>query len=236
MTMVSDPRRPWILAIDTGTSEIVVAAGGLDGSVIAASREPADFRHGELLLATIERLMEETGLGRGSLRAIVVGTGPGAFTGLRVGLATAKTLAHAFEVPLFGVGTAAALIRAAARSAEGPSVAERDVVLLLPAGPRERVIVRDGMAPRILAEEGELATIDSSRLVAVDLDTRAPDPAIARGAAARGMLAATLMEIGAARLRSGQADDPALLVPDYVTLPRGIRASTGAIEWSNDPR
>lgn len=236
MTVVSDPMRPWILAIDTGTSEIVVAAGNLDGSVIAAHHEPAGFRHGELLLATVERLTSETGLRREALSGIVAGTGPGAFTGLRVGLATAKTLAHALGVPLFGVGTAAALIRAAARPGEALPLAEREVVLLLPAGPRDRVIVRDGAAPRILADEAELMTVDSSRLVAVDLDTRAPGPAVARGVAAHGLLAAALIEIGAERLRSGEADDPELLVPDYVTLPRGIRASTGAIEWSTDPR
>lgn len=222
--------------MDTGTSDIVVAAGELDGSLISAHREPAGFRHGELLLTMVERLTDEADLQRAALRAIVVGTGPGAFTGLRVGLATAKTLAHALGVPLVGVGTATALIRAAARSGGPAGLVERDVVLLLPAGPRERLVVRDGTAPRILADEDELATIEPSRLVAVDLVGRAPDPATSRGTAARNLLAETLIAIGAERVRTGQIDDPALLVPDYVTLPRGIRASSGAIEWSNDPR
>lgn len=233
-------RRPaasigWILGIDTGTSEIVVGAGDLDGAVIASLSEPAGFRHGELLLMTVERLLADTGLARGQLRGIAVGTGPGAFTGLRVGLATAKTLAHAMRVPLFGISTANALIRAAA----GPGIAappEESIVLLLPAGPRDRVIVRDGEAPRMLLDEAELEAVDPACLVAVDLDGRAPRAAVARGAAACGLLGATLIRIGAERLRSGPSDDPELLVPNYVTLPRGIRATTGAIEWSQDPR
>lgn len=225
----------WILAMDTGTSEIVVAAGDLDGAVIASIAEPAGFRHGELLLLTVERLLADTGLDRGHLRGIAVGTGPGAFTGLRVGLATAKTLAHAMGVPLFGIGTADALIQAAAGPGM-PTQPEESIVLLLPAGPRDRVIVRDGEAPRMLTDETELATVDPARLVAVDLEGRAPEAAVARGTTARSRLGAELIRIGAERLRSGPADDPELLVPNYVTLPRGIRATTGAIEWSHDPR
>ncbi len=226
----------WILAIDTGTSRIVVAAGTPDGVTLAVRMEPAAFRHGELLLAEIERLMATVDRRREDLRAVVVGTGPGAFTGLRVGLSTAKTIAHALGLPIVGVSTATALLRAGHRA----SGRERDPidgagVLLLPAGPRERSIVRHGTA-RVLDDPGELELIPADEMIAVDLDGRAPDAAVARGRAALDGLGAALLQLGAGRLAAGDVDDAATLVPDYVTLPRGVLATTGAIEWQSDSR
>ncbi len=129
------------------TSRIIVAAGAPDGRVLRVLDWPAGHRHGERLLPGVERLLAETGLARADLAGVVVGTGPGAFTGLRVGIATAKALAHAMGVPIAGVGTGVALLRAAAAT----SLAEiRDLVLLLPAGPHDRVEVRDGEIARLL--------------------------------------------------------------------------------------
>jgi hypothetical protein len=54
---------------------------------------------------------------------------------------------------------------------------------------------------------------------------RAPADAVARGEAARAGLAGALLAAGARRLAAGDADDLALLVPEYVTLPRGVRAA-----------
>ena len=55
-----------------------------------------------------------------------------------------------------------------------------------------------------------------------------------RGEAARAGLAAALLAIGAERLRVGDADDLALLVPEYVTLPRGVSHEGGEVAWSHD--
>jgi len=233
---------PWLLAIDTGTSKIVVGAGRLDGSLVRVLDWPAGYRHGELLLAGIEQLLAETGLSRSDIAGIVVGTGPGAFTGLRVGLATAKTMAHALGLPLIGVSTGEALLHAARSIAD--KVGEPDAgggeagdpVLLLPAGPRDRVLVRHAEAPRLLPAGSDPDDWDERALVAVDLEGRAPAPAVRRGEGARVGLGAALLEIGAERLRADETDDVVRLVPEYVTLPRGIRAGTGEIAWSRDPR
>jgi tRNA threonylcarbamoyl adenosine modification protein YeaZ len=233
---------PWLLAIDTGTSKIVVGAARLDGSMIRVLDWPAGYRHGELLLAGIEQLLAETGLSRSDIAGIVVGTGPGAFTGLRVGLATAKTMAHALGLPLIGVSTGEALLHAARSIAD--KVGEPDAgggeagdpVLLLPAGPRDRVLVRHAEAPRLLPAGSDPDDRDERALVAVDLEGRAPAPAVRRGEGARDGLGAALLEIGAERLRADETDDVDRLVPEYVTLPRGIRAGTGEIAWSRDPR
>ena len=72
--------------------------------------------------------------------------------------------------------------------------------------------------------------------MAVDLAGRAPDDALARGERARDGLAAALARTGAERLRRGDASDLATLVPEYVTLPRGVREEVGAVAWSRDPR
>jgi hypothetical protein len=80
--------------------------------------------------------------------------------------------------------------------------------------------------------EPELAAGDV--LVALDLDGRAPAEATARGEAARAGFATTLTRIGAARMAAGDVDDLARLVPDYVSLPRGVVRETGEVAWSRD--
>lgn len=221
----------WLLAIDTATSRIVVAAGDRDGRLTRSSTAEAGHRHGEVLLPAIGELLRVGTLRIDDLVGIIVGTGPGAFTGLRVGLATAKTLAHARGVPIVGVGTATALARAAALD-DDPS----PVLVLLPAGPRDLVAVRFGEPPMILPGGGEGPAPTGDRVVAVDLDGRAPEAAVDLGRRALDALPAALLALGAGRLAAGDPDDAATLVPEYVTLPRGVRASGGEISWSHDRR
>jgi tRNA threonylcarbamoyl adenosine modification protein YeaZ len=219
-----------ILAIDTSTTIAVVALGDPNGSPIAADAWTTGHRHGEELLPRIGRVLAGARVELRELGAIVVGTGPGAFTGLRVGVATAKALAHALDLPIVGVSSGEALLAAAA-VAGAPNAR---LVLLLPAGPSDRVVVRRGARPELLPGGVEPAVDPEETVVAVDLADRAAADAVDRGEEARAGLAAALLEIGAARLRSGDADDLARLVPEYVTLPRGVRASSGEVAWSRD--
>jgi tRNA threonylcarbamoyl adenosine modification protein YeaZ len=237
--MTHDGRRHAILAIDTATTQVVIATGSPEGAVDGVSTWTAGYRHGETLLPSIGRFLGEQNIRRSRLVGIVVGTGPGAFTGLRVGIATAKGLAHGLGIPLAGVSTGEALL--AASGVERP-------VLLLPAGPSDRLVVRPGEHARPLAKGEDPELGPGETLVALDLEDRAPADALERGVAARRGLGAALIELGAARLRELAAStDPAglpgpgaseleTLVPDYVTLPRGIRAVGEAVAWSRDPR
>ncbi len=228
-----DGRRRAVLAFDTGTSEVVVAVAAPTGELLGLTHWTAGFRHGEHLLASIGRVLGEANVRRSRLEGIIVGTGPGAFTGLRVGLATAKALAHGLTVPLVGIATSDALIAAAA---EAEGIADRSVVLLLPAGPSDRVVARLGMPPALLPA-GEEPTVGSGdRLVAVDLDGRAPADATAAGTRAHAALGPALVRLGVARLSRGEHDDVERLVPEYVTLPRGVRETTGEVAWSRGPR
>lgn len=232
--MTRDGRRRAILAIDTATTRVFIATGSPAGVADGISSWVAGHRHGETLLPTLGRFLGEQELRRSGLVGIVVGTGPGAFTGLRVGIATAKGLAHGLGIPLVGVSSGEALI-AAAHGAD-PSIAPARLVLLLPAGPRDRLVVRTGTPPSALATGLEPDLAAGEVLVAVDLDGRAPADATARGEAARAGLGAALLAAGAVRLAESVPDELATLVPDYVTLPRGAGPAHGSIAWSRDHR
>ena len=229
MTNEHDGRRPVILAIDTATTRIVIATGSPSGVADGISTWPAGYRHGETLLPSIGRFLGEQNIRRSRLAGIVVGTGPGAFTGLRVGIATAKGMAHGLGIPLVGVSTGEALL-AASGVARG--------VLLLPAGPSDRLVVRPGAHPFPLPAGEEPEVRDGETLIALDLAGRAPADALERGEMAHRGLGHELIRLGAERLAGAGTTPNELetLVPDYVTLPRGVRAADGSVAWSRDHR
>jgi len=219
-----------LLAMDTALREAIVAIGTPDGKWLGEDRWSAGYRHGEELLPRLRTLLTVAGVELVDVSAVIVGTGPGAFTGLRVGIATAKALASGLGVPIVGVSTAEALLTAATRDGDGPADA-----LLLPAGPSDRVLVRNGTAA-LLPAGADLPPDLGPGLVAVDLLDRAPDAALARGERAVAGLATALVALGAARFARGAVDDLARLVPEYVTLPRGVAQVTGEVEWSHGLR
>jgi hypothetical protein len=98
------------------------------------------------------------------------------------------------------------------------------------------VLVRAGEPARLLPGGTDPELRPGEVLLAVDLDGRAPADALARGHDARDGLAAALLRLGAERLAQGGGDDLEALVPDYVTLPRGVTATTGEVAWLHDPR
>ncbi len=210
-----------ILVIDTATTHAVIALGSADGALLHGRSWLAGYRHGEELLARLEALLADHDVRTTDLGGIAVGTGPGAFTGLRVGIATAKALAHALGLPIVGIATGGALLAAAAASGAAGSL-----VLLQPAGPNDRVFSRLGEPARILAGGTDPDLREGETLVAVDLAGRAPEGAVLLGAEAVQGLAAALVAAAAGRLRAGDADDLARLVPEYVTLPRGVLRAT----------
>ncbi|ATL84731.1 MULTISPECIES: tRNA (adenosine(37)-N6)-threonylcarbamoyltransferase complex dimerization subunit type 1 TsaB [Streptomyces] len=115
-----------LLALDTATPAVTVALH--DGSaVIAESSEVDARRHGELLLPAVHRTLKEAGTELGAVTEIVVGAGPGPYTGLRVGLVTAATFGAALGVPVHGLCTLDGIAYAAGRAGlEGPFVVATD--------------------------------------------------------------------------------------------------------------
>ena len=91
-----------LLTLDTATPLVTVALYDGDDGVAEHVAERA-MKHGEQLAPLIERCLLDVGAVRQDLTAIGVGVGPGPFTGLRVGLVTARTLGFVLEIPVYGV-------------------------------------------------------------------------------------------------------------------------------------
>lgn len=105
---MSSVNQPTVLAIDTATlSGSVALCRGAE--ILAESLVNLRSTHSERLLLQVEQVLDVTGLSVAQLDLIAVVHGPGSFTGLRVGLATAKGLATAADVPLVGISTLEAL-------------------------------------------------------------------------------------------------------------------------------
>jgi tRNA threonylcarbamoyl adenosine modification protein YeaZ len=93
-----------LLAVDTATPAVTAALH--DGSSVVAESSRVDARrHGELLLPAVDRVLAEAGVKLDAVTGVVVGVGPGPYTGLRVGLVTAATFASALGVPVHGLCT-----------------------------------------------------------------------------------------------------------------------------------
>jgi len=116
-----------LLAFDTATPAVTVALH--DGERVLASSTTVDARrHGELLAPGILLVLDEAWVAREDVTAVAVGVGPGPFTGLRVGLATARTLGAVLEIPVYGVCTLDVLAAEAvdAGAVDGPFLVATD--------------------------------------------------------------------------------------------------------------
>ena len=149
-----------VLGFDTATPDVAVAVMR-DGDLVSEAWTPADGRprHATELLPAIERAASEAG-GWEAVDAIAVGVGPGSFTGLRIGIVTARALGQALSKPLIGVSTLDAL---AAGIAARPAAAGGRPVLAVIDARRSEVFsaLHDSGGQRIwdpfVAERAQLA-------------------------------------------------------------------------------
>ena len=93
-----------VLGIECSTPQASVAIGSEQG-VVASALVSRGATHNEFLLPAIRFCLDETGLGYRNLGGIAVGLGPGLFSGMRVGVATAKALAQTLSVPIVGMAS-----------------------------------------------------------------------------------------------------------------------------------
>lgn len=224
-----------LFALDTSTSRAALAVVTAGGGVHTATPDPA-ARHGRALVPAVKRLLDEAGLRAGDLDGLAVGLGPGSYTGLRVGLTAAKTLAYALGKPLAGLDSLEAVARNAPASARRVAViadAQRGDVYAADfarAGPSEpltrvtptRVVSLDRWAAGLpdgafvigpaLAVEKLAALIPRHALRPGDPEANWPDPV---------RLAALACEVWGA----GRRDDVFFLEPVY------LRRSAAEDQW-----
>jgi len=108
-----------LLGIDTATATAGIAIVDHDGRVLAEARHATAGRGADLLVA-IDQVCRAAGAAPAELDAIAIGAGPGSFTGLRIGMATAKGIAFAGGRPLWAVSSLAALAADAAEELADP--------------------------------------------------------------------------------------------------------------------
>ncbi|MDP9822072.1 tRNA (adenosine(37)-N6)-threonylcarbamoyltransferase complex dimerization subunit type 1 TsaB [Nocardioides massiliensis] len=141
-----------LLALDTATPDVTVALRD-DERVVASAGGDHPMRHGEQLAPAIAEVLAAVDATPRDVTAIAVGTGPGPFTGLRVGIVTARTMAAVLGIPTYGVCTLDVLAAQAADTGvvEGrflvASDARRKEVYWAAydvAGPGEQVVRLDG--------------------------------------------------------------------------------------------
>jgi tRNA threonylcarbamoyl adenosine modification protein YeaZ len=210
----------FVLALDTATAATAVTVlefdgGGAGAGTTLARRRHVDPRaHGERIAAQVMATLTEVGIGPASLSAIVAGTGPGPFTGLRVGLATAVAMGQTLDIPTYGVCSLdgfpstvePVLVATDARRREVYWGIYRDGVALTgPAVDRPAAVlpalleygVRLAYGEGALRYRGEFA-------LAVAEDPLYPDPA-------------TLARIAYTRIAAGEPGEP--LIPRYLRRP-----------------
>ncbi|MEU3461565.1 tRNA (adenosine(37)-N6)-threonylcarbamoyltransferase complex dimerization subunit type 1 TsaB [Streptomyces sp. NPDC006733] len=204
-----------LLAFDTATPAVTAALHD-GGRVLAESTVVDARRHGELLMPAVDRVLTEAGAAIGDVTGIVVGTGPGPYTGLRVGLVTAAAFGDALGVPVHGICTLDGIAYAAGLAGvEGPFVVvtdarRKEVYWARYAGPRERVtepaVDRPADLERTVAGLPAVGA-GAALYPEVFTDVRAPEH----------QSAAALAALGAVRLAEGAEFAPAL--PLYLRRP-----------------
>lgn len=205
-----------LLAIDTSTEQAGIALSTSEGVLVRTW--PASRAQTTTVLPEIDRMIAGADLQPADVTGLIVATGPGTFTGLRVGLAIAKGIIAARHVPLIGIPTLDIVF------AQHPG---EYVVAVLPAGRGRVVWQKPGGAPvnATIAEliaavgdaelVGELTPEQESMLreAGVNLTVEHRDPGV-------------LLQLGAVRIAAGEVDDPTTLEPTYL---HGATVNAGSV-------
>lgn len=210
-----------VLGLDTATSAVGAAVVEVDDrTTTRAWLRTVDPRaHAELLGPQIRAVLREAGAGPADLAAIVAGTGPGPFTGLRVGLATAAAMGQALGIPTYGVCTLDAIAAEVAGSLDGRTLvatdARRREIYWAVYDRGERVSEPAVDLPAVVAKEAtrlgaEVAVGEGAHRYAADLALPVPDEP-------RYPHPAALVTLAADRVRAGAPGER--LVPRYLRRP-----------------
>jgi len=215
-----------LLAFDTATPAVTVALH--DGGQPLAQLVTVDaHRHAELLAPAIEQVIADAGASRRDLTGIAVGVGPGPFTGLRVGLVTARVLGAALGIPVYGVCSLD--IIAADTDARGGKNSGKDFLVTTDARRRELYWARyDADSRRVHGPEvARPADLDVAGLSAAGEGPVLYPDVLPDGIGPAYPAAATLCRITVAALAAGDPDK-LLLAPEPLYLRRPDAREPGA--------
>jgi tRNA threonylcarbamoyladenosine biosynthesis protein TsaB len=217
-----------LLALDTATRHATVALAIWEAPGLLVEREREVTTHSDVLLVLVDEVLREADLRAADLDAVVCGRGPGSFTGLRIGLATAKGICLAAGKKLLCLSSLLPLGRAAAEAAPAGQLCA--AVLDARRAEVYYAFFRDGAAlgPEALARPaqlaGELGRRGEPVLLCGDGALLYRDELLA-GGGERARLAPPgcheirarhLLEAARPRLEAGEADDLAAVVPTYI--------------------
>jgi tRNA threonylcarbamoyladenosine biosynthesis protein TsaB len=217
-----------LLGLDTATTATVAGVLRADGSVVEVRDDPEPGvrpGHANRLLASAEEALERAGVGWEEVERLAVGVGPGSFTGLRIGIATARALAQARALPLVGVSSLEALARGAG---EPPLVlavldARRGEAFAAAWRGGAPVLAAAALSPEALAER--VRALPAPPLAVGDGAVRFRGPLEAAGAlvppdqdGVHRLRAEHVCRLGAA----GKPTDRDALLPDYLREPDAV--------------
>jgi len=153
-----------ILALETATTACSAALCAADGSVVADLLALSGPAHSQLLLPFVHEILAEAGAGWAEVDTVAVGLGPGAFTGLRIGIATARALAQADgTATLVGIPTLAALALALTEAPEAPG---HRLVPLIDGRRREAFVAVFENADGVVRQVEDVAVVPADGLAA----------------------------------------------------------------------
>ena len=225
-----------VLALSTSTPRGSVAL--LRDGVPIGSSGYADLQgHAERIFEAIDRVLAEGSVTRAELTALACDVGPGSFTGVRVGLATAKGICLALGLPLVGVGS----LEAMGAAAFGEGVAEKEAVVVAAIDAKKGEVFVAGydaagleVATARTALAGPAAFVIEEKARPVVVVGEIAGPILGEGASRRGASvdlpdAAWIGRLADARLAKGERPDAAEVEAVYVrppdiTLPGGVPA------------
>jgi tRNA threonylcarbamoyladenosine biosynthesis protein TsaB len=212
-----------VLAIDTALAACSAAVLDTEyGGIVASESLPMQRGHAEALLPLLQRVMQQAGFGFADIDRIAVTTGPGSFTGLRVGIAAARGLALAAKKPAVGLSTLSAYAAPHIASDERfPVVAAIDArhnhVYLQVFAAGGSLIVAPRLAPlreavKAAAETSSFIAGSAAQLVAAGLTADDPVPVAVDASAAPDIA-------WVARMGAVVPEEQAPLKPQYLRAP-----------------
>lgn len=205
-----------VLSIESSGKRIKLALS-FGGDRLVKLDEKVNRSHGQVIIRKIEHLLISSNVSKADIGAIVVGVGPGSFTGLRIGLAVAKGIATALSIPIVGVSHM--------EVAEQKVGSEFDHVMVVLPFKSDSVFIVPMVDGQIditkvsaISLEGLAGFVQSMPVSAVGFD---PESSTTQAFAKAGIRlidfdAADLVTIGRMKLNGGRADDIASLEPMYL--------------------